>query len=175
MILHMISYMMVLLAFLARMISYQKLWYYIWYHSLLLCYHVWYHKINYKKPFLRYFHRVLHTISYTFPMILSMMSLLREIIPEIAYDICHWYHYYVLSWPYDITYFVISQPISWYLRGGLALVGGARRQVLHRLQPRHRQYAGDVCSTEQWLPWCRAWTCCIGCCARNALLPICSH
>ena len=29
----MISYMMVFLAFLARMISYQKLWYYIWYHS----------------------------------------------------------------------------------------------------------------------------------------------
>ena len=29
----MISYMMVFLAFLARMISYQKLWYCIWYHS----------------------------------------------------------------------------------------------------------------------------------------------
>ncbi len=29
----MISYMMVILAFLARMISYQKLWYHIWYHS----------------------------------------------------------------------------------------------------------------------------------------------
>ncbi len=65
---------------------------------------------------------------------------------------------------------MISQPLSWYLRGGLALVGGARRQVLHRL-PRHSRYAGDVCSTELWLPWCRAWTCCIGCCARNALLP----
>jgi hypothetical protein len=61
--------------------------------------------------------------------------------------------------------------MSWYLRGGLALTGGARRQVLRRLQPRHRQYAGDVCSTELWLPWCSAWTCCIGCCARNALLP----
>jgi hypothetical protein len=44
--------------------------------------------------------------------------------------------------------------MSWYLRGGLARVGGARRQVLHRLQPRHHQYAGDVCSTEQWRPWC---------------------
>ena len=29
----MISFMMVILAVLARMISYQKLWYYVWYHS----------------------------------------------------------------------------------------------------------------------------------------------
>ncbi len=33
MILRMISYMMVFLAFLARMISYQKLWYHTWYYS----------------------------------------------------------------------------------------------------------------------------------------------
>ncbi len=38
--------------------------------------------------------------------------------------------------------------MSQYLRGWLALVGGARCQVLHLLQPRHRQYAGDVCSTK---------------------------
>ncbi len=30
----MISYMMVILAFLARTISYQKIWYHVWYHSL---------------------------------------------------------------------------------------------------------------------------------------------
>ncbi len=36
----MISYMMVILAFLARLISYQKLWYYVWYHRL--CYDIMY-------------------------------------------------------------------------------------------------------------------------------------
>ena len=39
----MISYMMVFLAFLARMISYQKLWYYIWYHSIFIEYCLRYH------------------------------------------------------------------------------------------------------------------------------------
>ena len=34
---------------------------------------------------------------------------------------------------------MISQPISWHLRGGMVRVGGARRQALHLLRPRHRQ------------------------------------
>jgi hypothetical protein len=71
---------------------------------------------------------------------------------------------------------VISHPISWHLRrGGMGRVGGARRQALHRLRPRHRQRAGGGCSAEQWLPWSRAWTCCNGCCASSDSRLIGSH
>ena len=71
---------------------------------------------------------------------------------------------------------VISHPISWHLRrGGMGRVGGARRQALHRLRPRHRQRAGGGCSAERWLPWSRAWTCCSGCCASSESRPIGSH
>ncbi len=68
---------------------------------------------------------------------------------------------------------VISHPISWHLRrGGMGRVGGARRQALHRLRPRHRQRAGGGCSAEQWLPWSRAWTCCNGCCVTRGWLVV---
>ena len=40
---------------------------------------------------------------------------------------------------------MICSPISWHLRGGIALVGAARGQVLHLLGPLHRLRAADGC------------------------------
>jgi hypothetical protein len=94
-------------------------------------------------------------ISYEYLIILPIIFELRDIILVFYYDICLWCQYYAISEsvPYDITEFMISQPtsVSWYLRGEMARVGADRRQVLHRLQPRHNQHAEDVFSTEQWL------------------------
>ena len=67
---------------------------------------------------------------------------------------------------------MICLPISWHLRGGMALVGAAtgRGQVLHLrlLRPLHRLRAADGCLAERRRSWSRAWTCCTGCCARSA-------
>ena len=152
-----IIYDIICIAFLALYDIVKKLWYHTWYH--ILKYDIIYD--------------IIKTIIKSLSCAILLWFRLLYHIHFIRF--CPWYQYYVISMPYDITDLMISQPMSWYLRGGTARVGGARRQVLHRLQPRRRQHAGDVCSTEQWRPWSRAWTCCIGCCASNAPRPICSH
>ncbi len=70
---------------------------------------------------------------------------------HIRYDKALWYHYVLISWPCDITDFMICSPISWHLRGGLRglgpQVGGASRQALHLLRPRHCHRAGESVGT----------------------------
>jgi len=135
----MISYMMVILAFLARMISYQKLWYCVWYHSQCC--------------------DIMYDITKTIIKSLSCAIFMADIIYisyVIAYDIsitryhtcyCVWYmplisvlrdiiaiRYHIF---YDISAYVMV-PVR---RDGTGSSWGARRQAL--LRPRHYQSTGD--------------------------------
>ncbi len=178
MILHMISYMMVFLAFLARMISYQKLWYYIWYHSS------WF-DIMYD---------ITKSIIKSLSCAIFIEYCLRYHIHIIW--ICPWYQYYAISYLllrmiYAIDISIMryhSHTIShilWYLSlchgtcaAGCRWLGapGARcsagsSHAIANMLGTCVQLNCDYLDHHQ----CSAWTCCIGCCARNALLPICSH
>jgi hypothetical protein len=76
----MISYMMVFLAFLARMISYQKLWYYIWYHS----------------PCCDIMYDITKTIIKSLSCAIFIEYCLRYHIHILW--ICPWYQYYAISY-----------------------------------------------------------------------------
>ena len=166
----MISYMMVILAFLARLISYQKLWFCIWYHSQCC--------------------DIMYDITKT---------IIKSLSCAIFIEYCLWYHIHILwicPWylNYAISYLILrmiyafdisisryhSHTIShilWYLSlchgtcaagwGGLGAPGarcstGSSHAIANMLGTRV-QLNGDGLDA------------CIGCCASNAPRPICSH
>ena len=147
----------------------KKIWYHTWYHiAIMISYMISYLFFNIIViyPFLAlFFHDIAYDIIYisyeiSSDIIISWYhSWFWPWYGPISYDMALWYQYLLISWPYDITNFLICCLISWHLVGGMARVGDARGQVLHLLRPRHRQRAGDGCAAELRRSWSRAWTC----------------
>ena len=91
----MISYMMVFLAFLARMILYQNLWYYIWYHSF------WYDIM----------YNITKSIIKSLSCAIFMEFCLRYHIHFLWF--CPWCQYYVKSYLILRMIYAIDISITW--------------------------------------------------------------